>query len=320
MIAEATVGDGRRVTLRRAEPDDAASMLTVIHAAFGARPVIGAPPDALRETTATIAQALMGGLGYIAHVEGAPAGAILVHSDGGAVRLGRVSVHPDFQRLGVATFMVRALLEVMAARGVAMVTLLARKDYPHLRDFWQSHGFTVTGEEGASWVLGRSLPVVAEVPDADAMRALGCALAALVRPGDLIIASGDLGAGKTTFAQGLGAGMAVEGPIISPTFVLARVHRSTAGGPALVHADAYRLGGFAELEDLDLEESLADSVTLVEWGAGVAEKLSADHLAVEIVRGLDPHDETRWVFLIPVGERWHRKELAEAVAALEVPA
>ena len=229
MIAEATVGDGRRVTLRRAEPDDAASMLTVIHAAFGARPVIGAPPDALRETTATIAQALMGGLGYIAHVEGAPAGAILVHSDGGAVRLGRVSVHPDFQRLGVATFMVRALLEVMAARGVAMVTLLARKDYPHLRDFWQSHGFTVTGEEGASWVLGRSLLVVAEVPDADAMRALGCALAALVRPGDLIIASGDLGAGKTTFAQGLGAGMAVEGPIISPTFVLARVHRSTAG-------------------------------------------------------------------------------------------
>jgi tRNA threonylcarbamoyladenosine biosynthesis protein TsaE len=317
MIAEATVSDGRPVTLRRADPEDAAALVDVIHAAFGARPAIGAPPDALSETTATVTQALMGGLGYLTLVDGRPAGVILVHSDGAAVRLGRVSVHPDYQRLGVARFMVSALLEVMAARGVAMVTLLARKDFPHLRAFWESHGFTVVGEEGSAWVLSRPLPVVAEIPDADAMRALGRRLAGLVHAGDLIVASGDLGAGKTTLAQGLGEGLGVEGPVISPTFVLAREHRSLVGGPALVHADAYRLGGFAELEDLDLEESLAGSVTLVEWGAGVAERLAGDHLAVDIVRGLDPDDETRWVFLTGVGARWHRHDLADAVADLE---
>ena len=79
-------------------------------------------------------------------------------------------------------------------------------------------------------------------------------------------------------AQGIGEGMGVQGPINSPTFVLARVHRSTTGGPALVHADAYRLGGFTELEDLDLEESVSDSVTFVEWGEGMAEPLASDPL------------------------------------------
>lgn len=319
MIAEATVADGRLATLRAAETGDALKMLSVIRAAFGARPVIGAPPDAMNETASTIEQALMGGLGYLVEIEGQPAGSILVHSDGAAVRLGRVSVHPDFQRLGVATFMVRALLEFMASRGVPLVTLLARKDYPHLLTFWTSHGFTVVGEEGAYWVLSLPLPVVAVVPDPDAMRTLGRALGRLVEPGDLIIASGDLGAGKTTFAQGLGDGMGVEGPVISPTFVLARVHRSLSGGPALVHADAYRLGGFAELEDLDLEESLADSVTVIEWGAGVAERLASDHLLVDIVRGLDPADETRWVFLAGIGNRWRRSDLAAVIASLEQP-
>jgi len=128
---------------------------------------------------------------------------------------------------------------------------------------------------------------------------------------------GDLGAGKTTLAQGLGEGLAVSGPVISPTFVLARVHPATGTGPALVHADAYRLGGFAELEDLDLEESLDDSVTYIEWGAGVAERLAPEHLGVEIIRGLEVDDETRWVVLTPSGHRWYRQELADAVARLE---
>ena len=82
------------------------------------------------------------------------------------------------------------------------------------------------------------------------------------------------------------------------------MHPSTAGGPALVHVDAYRLGSFAELEDLDLELSLEDSVTLVEWGAGIAEGLAAEHLDIDIRRSLDPEDETRAVFLTPIGERW----------------
>ncbi|QIK73774.1 tRNA (adenosine(37)-N6)-threonylcarbamoyltransferase complex ATPase subunit type 1 TsaE [Propioniciclava coleopterorum] len=145
------------------------------------------------------------------------------------------------------------------------------------------------------------------------MRTLGRRLAGLLRAGDLIIASGELGAGKTTFTQGLGAGLDVDGPIISPTFVLARIHPPRTGGPTLVHVDAYRLGDAAELEDLDLEESLADSVTLVEWGTGVAEGLASDRLDVDIRRGTDPDDETRWVFVTPHGDRWDRARLAAAL-------
>lgn len=316
VLAEAALPDGRALTLRAAAPADAPAMIEVIHAAFAARPLIGARPDALRETSASVTQALLGGTGFLVSVDGRPAGAVLVSQDGAALRLGRVSVHPDFQRLGVASFMVRALLEVMAQRGAGLVTLLARREFPQLRRFWEAHGFRQVGEEGNCWVLSRALPVVAEIPDADAMRALGRALAPLLRAGDLVIASGDLGAGKTTLTQGLGEGLGVEGPVISPTFVLARVHRSLVAGPALVHADAYRLGGFAELEDLDLEESLADSVTVVEWGAGVAEPLAPERLEVDIRRGLDPADETRWVFLTSRG-RWRREDLAAAVASLE---
>ena len=86
--------------------------------------------------------------------------------------------------------------------------------------------------------------------------------------------------------------------------MLSRVHPSTTGGPGLVHVDAYRLSSFAELEDLDLEISLDDSVTLVEGGAGIAEGLAEDYLELDIRRGLDPEDETRWIFLTPIGDRW----------------
>ena len=88
------------------------------------------------------------------------------------------------------------------------------------------------------------------------------------------------------------------------TFVLSRVHPSTTDGPALVHVDAYRLGSFDELEDLDLEASLADSVTLIEWGGGIAEGLAENRLDIDIRRGLDPDDDTRLVFLAARGPRW----------------
>ena len=97
----------------------------------------------------------------------------------------------------------------------------------------------------------------------------------LLRPGDLVIASGDLGAGKTTLTQGIGRGLGSAGPIISPTFVLSRVHPSATGRPTLVHVDAYRLSSPAELDDLDLEATVAESVTVVEWGQGIAEGLAA---------------------------------------------
>jgi tRNA threonylcarbamoyladenosine biosynthesis protein TsaE len=93
------------------------------------------------------------------------------------------------------------------------------------------------------------------------MRELGARLAGLLRPGDLIVLAGPLGAGKTTLVQGIGAGLAVRGPVTSPTFVIARVHPSLVGGPDLVHADAYRLGSRLEVDDLDLEADLDHAVT-----------------------------------------------------------
>ena len=110
--------------------------------------------------------------------------------------------------------------------------------------------------------------------DAAATRAAGLDFAQSLGAGDLVILSGELGAGKTTFTQGLAEGLGVRGPITSPTFVLARVHPSLVGGPALVHVDAYRLGGLAELDDLDLDASVDESVTVVEWGEGKAEVLA----------------------------------------------
>ena len=122
------------------------------------------------------------------------------------------------------------------------------------------------------------------VPTAEEMRDLGVRLAGVLRAGDLVVLTGHLGAGKTTLTQGIGEGLKVRGPITSPTFVIARVHPSLAEGPALVHVDAYRLGRLAELDDLDLDVSVADSVTVVEWGEGIAEGLAADRLEIALTR------------------------------------
>jgi tRNA threonylcarbamoyladenosine biosynthesis protein TsaE len=120
--------------------------------------------------------------------------------------------------------------------------------------------------------------------DAAATRAVGLRFAERLAPGDLIILSGELGAGKTTFTQGLAEGLGVRGPITSPTFVLARVHPSLVGGPALVHVDAYRLGSLAELDDMDLDASMDESVTVVEWGEGKAEVLAEGRSGHYLVR------------------------------------
>lgn len=119
---------------------------------------------------------------------------------------------------------------------------------------------------------------------AEATQDLAARIGAALLPGDLLLLHGELGAGKTTFTQGLGAGLGVREGIISPTFVLSRIHPSLVGGPDLVHVDAYRLATAGELEDLDLEQSLDGSVTVVEWGAGKAEQLSASRLEITLVR------------------------------------
>lgn len=152
------------------------------------------------------------------------------------------------------------------------------------------------------------------VPSPQDTQALGAALAALLRAGDVLVLVGDLGAGKTTFTQGLGAGLRVRGPITSPTFVIARVHPSLAGGPALVHVDAYRLGGTAELDDLDLDTDVADSVTVVEWGAGVAEQLSDERLEITLTGATE-----RTVTIRGIGPRWSAPPVRAALAALAYP-
>ena len=151
-----------------------------------------------------------------------------------------------------------------------------------------------------------------DVPTADDMRALGRRLAAELRAGDLLVLGGDLGAGKTTFTQGLGAGLGVRGDVTSPTFVLARVHRSVSGGPDLVHVDAYRLGSLAEVDGLDLDASLEASVTVVEWGGGKVEGLAEDRLEVEIHRPTgEGGGESRTVSLRGVGLRWASVDLLD---------
>lgn len=152
---------------------------------------------------------------------------------------------------------------------------------------------------------------IAVVPDRDSMHALGSSIAGVLRAGDVVVLSGPLGAGKTTLTQGIGRGLNVRGDITSPTFVIARVHPSMINGPALVHVDAYRLGSFIEVDDLDLDASLDESVTVIEWGEGKVEGLADDRLHVTIERQLgDDEDDTRRVELVGVGSRWADVDLA----------
>ncbi|WP_327289188.1 tRNA (adenosine(37)-N6)-threonylcarbamoyltransferase complex ATPase subunit type 1 TsaE [Streptomyces sp. NBC_01198] len=153
------------------------------------------------------------------------------------------------------------------------------------------------------------------VRTAERMRDLGRRLAALLGPGDLVLLNGELGAGKTTLTRGLGEGLGVRGAVTSPTFVIARVHPSLTGGPALVHVDAYRLGGgLDEMEDLDLDVSLPESVVVVEWGEGKVEELSEARLQVVIERTVgstpDAADDARLVTVSGVGPRWAATDLA----------
>ncbi|OEV03501.1 tRNA (adenosine(37)-N6)-threonylcarbamoyltransferase complex ATPase subunit type 1 TsaE [Streptomyces oceani] len=151
------------------------------------------------------------------------------------------------------------------------------------------------------------------------MGELGQRLAKLLRAGDLVLLTGELGAGKTTLARGLGAGLGVRGAVTSPTFVIARVHPPLGEGPALVHVDAYRLGGgLEEMDDLDLDVSLTDSVVIVEWGEGKVEELAEDRLHVVIGRavgadtvgpGGGPMD-VREVSVTGVGRRWADEDLS----------
>jgi tRNA threonylcarbamoyladenosine biosynthesis protein TsaE len=110
-------------------------------------------------------------------------------------------------------------------------------------------------------------------------RALGRRLASLLRAGDVVLLAGDLGSGKTVFASGIAEGLGVAEPVVSPSFILARRYEGLLG---LVHADLYRLGSSAEVDDLDLLEAAADGVLVVEWGEAAAGCFPEDHLLVRL--------------------------------------
>jgi tRNA threonylcarbamoyladenosine biosynthesis protein TsaE len=153
-----------------------------------------------------------------------------------------------------------------------------------------------------------------EIATPEAMRELGERLSSVLRAGDLVVLNGALGAGKTTLAQGIGRGLGVRGAVTSPTFVIARAHPSLTEGPALLHADAYRLEGWLEVDDLDLDASLAESVTLVEWGHGLVEGLSPDRLEIDIMRAVGLDGDVRHVRISPYGTRWDAEQLADLLA------
>ncbi|MFD5213415.1 tRNA (adenosine(37)-N6)-threonylcarbamoyltransferase complex ATPase subunit type 1 TsaE [Microbacterium sp. NPDC058345] len=131
-----------------------------------------------------------------------------------------------------------------------------------------------------------------EIATADAMQQLGHRIGAELRAGDLLVLTGPLGAGKTTFTRGIAEGLGVRGPVQSPTFVIARTHPSLVGGAPLVHVDAYRLGSAAELDDLDID--FARSVVVIEWGRPMADAVADDWWDIELERpvgGADVADE-----------------------------
>ncbi|TCM41910.1 tRNA (adenosine(37)-N6)-threonylcarbamoyltransferase complex ATPase subunit type 1 TsaE [Kribbella sp. VKM Ac-2568] len=279
-------------------------IVDVIHHAFSARRVLDPPSTALSENATTVAAAVAAHGGLLVLIDGVPAGAMLFEVDGDVLGLRRVSVNPRFQGRGVASAMVGCAEDTARKRGLRRVRLIARVELPDTVEFWRRRGYSVVDRGGQNLIYAKAMPIELTIPTADDMRAAGEELAGQLRAGDVLVLSGDLGAGKTTFTQGLGAGLKVRGDITSPTFVISRVHPSLAGGPALVHVDAYRLGGIAELDDLDLDASLDDAVTVVEWGHGLAESLAPDRLDIVITRGDDDIDETRDLRITPAGPRW----------------
>ncbi len=256
----------------------------VVRAAFDSRPPLDPPADAASDTRDAFAAALRSHGGLLATRDGAPVGALLLDPSPQGLVLRRFGVVPAERHQGIATAMVDAAVRI--GLGHTALIVLARAELPRTVAFWEEHGFVEFSREAPYVELRRPLARTVQVPDADQMRALGERVGSGLRAGDVVVLTGELGAGKTTFTQGLGVGLGVRGQVTSPTFVIARVHPSLVGGPSLVHVDAYRIGGIDELDDLDLDASLEEAVTVVEWGAGLAETLAPARLEIVIERAL----------------------------------
>ena len=288
--------------VRRVGPEAAADVLAVVREAFGSRPALDPPADALADDLDSITRLLGGRGGLLATLDGVPVGCLVLHAVPDGLTLRRFGVVPDAQGRGVAAALIEAAHR--AAVGREALIVVAREELPATIAFWERHGFVVRTRSAPDVVMHHDLARSFDAVGADEMRELGERVGHSLSAGDLVVLTGELGAGKTTFTQGLGAGLRVRGAVTSPTFVIARVHPSLVEGPDLVHVDAYRLGGLDELDDLDLDTSLESAVTVVEWGAGLAEGLADSRLEVLIERalGADATDEAdprrvsmRWV-------------------------
>lgn len=161
------------------------------------------------------------------------------------------------------------------------------------------------------------------------------ALAGNLRSGDLVVLTGELGAGKTTFTRALGDGLGVRGAVISPTFVLSRIHPNDSdgarpGGPDLVHVDAYRLSSPEEVDDLDLEYTMDRSVTVVEWGRDLVEHLSDSRVEITLIRsqgsdaplveGEEEDRDPRRAVISFMGDRWGEPEIEQLVHKIRAAA
>jgi tRNA threonylcarbamoyladenosine biosynthesis protein TsaE len=303
-----------------AGPEHAARIVDIIHRSFGSRPKLDPPSTALDETVESVAEVLATAGGLLVERRGLPMGAMLFdESRPGQLGLRRVCVDPDIQARGVASAMLGVAEDTAEERGKDGIWLDVRSELPETVQFWSRRLYYPVGRDEPFIEFGKTLWLAREVPTPGEMHLLAERLATLLRGGDLLVLSGDLGAGKTTFTQGLGEALGVRGPITSPTFVIARTHPSLVDGPPLVHVDAYRLGDAAELDDIDLDATAEEAVTVVEWGDGMAEQLSDSWLHVRIeVRGARPIDplgtphegdaadeaEPRVVTVKPFGSRW----------------
>ncbi len=285
-------------------------VLAVIHEAFADRPVLDPPATALAETRESVAAALAEHGGLLAVHDGVPVGALLFVGGEALLGLRRVGVLASARRHGIASLLAERAESVARLRGYRGLLLEARVELPKTVLFWERHGYVEVERDGPRLHLQRVLPVELTLPTPADTQEAGRRLGALLAAGDLLILAGDLGAGKTTFTQGLGEGLGVRGPVTSPTFVIARVHPTLDAGPALVHVDAYRLGDAAELDDLDLDTDLDTAVTVVEWGSGLAETLSSDRLELVLTRAAD---DVRTLTVTPVGARWSGTDLGSLV-------
>ena len=293
-------------TIETVDGSRAREVLGVIHEAFSNRPDLDPPATALDETVETIRASLDAHGGLLVEHAGRPVGALLFEPRGRLLGLRRVGVLGPVRGLGVAAQMASRAREIAQELGFTGLELEARVELPGTISFWRNLGYVESERNGNRLTMLRMLPITHALETPEATRDFGEHLAERLGPGDLVILTGDLGAGKTTLTQGIGSGLGVRGAITSPTFVIARVHPSLSGGPALVHVDAYRLGGAAELDDLDLDTDIDEAVTVVEWGEGLAESLSVDRLELSLKRVAD---DTRTVTLTPVGPRWRELDL-----------